>query len=84
MKSIYIALGVHVFDWLSDVLVIQQWLHEEEEEEVDTHALAFCSIGVIIFSSVVSAVAVLVDEGNIRRALFQFFDLLIYEVEIYI
>lgn len=85
MKSVYFSFAVHVFDWMTDVLVILQWLREEEVEDVDhidTQIMAFCAIGVMAFSRLFSTFAIIISERNIRRSVFQFFDLLILEVEL--
>ena len=84
MRGIYGGLSVHCFDVLTDILVIVQWLNEEDKEgdSIDPRAMVWAAIGVLIFSKTFSSIAIYAKEENILRAILQIFDLLIF-VEIY-
>eukprot|EP01083_Nonionella_stella_P169012 572109_1 len=81
MRSVYGGLAVHSFDVLTDVLVIIQWWHEENNEDiknVDTKVMAASAIFVFIGSKVISAIAIYIKDRNITRSALQLFDLLIF------
>lgn len=86
MRNIYSALAVQIFDVMTDILVIGKWYNEENNskndiEGIDSKAMAYCSIGVLVFYHVVSAIAVamIADKKWFLRALAQLFGLLIFE-----
>eukprot|EP01083_Nonionella_stella_P305933 1069290_1 len=84
MRSVYSSLAVHCFDVLTDVLVIMQWMNTRNEpgDHVDPQAMAYSAIAVIVFSRVLSAIAIYIKERDFIRSLLQLFDLLIFQ-EIY-
>eukprot|EP01083_Nonionella_stella_P147989 467791_1 len=84
MRSVYSSLAVHCFDVLTDVLVIIQWMDtpNDPDDHVDPQIMAYCAIGVIVFSRVLSAIAIFLKEQDWARSLLQLFDLLIFQ-EIY-
>ena len=84
MRSIYGGLAVHSFDVLTDILVIIQWLQLANtpnycHENVDPKIMAWSGIAVMVTSKVISTIAIFLKEGDIRRAILQLFDLLIFE-----
>ena len=93
MRSVYSSFIVHSFDIVTDLMVIVQWWYEEEcndidnecvsTDNVDTKLMAYVSIGVIFFHKIISSTLIYLCEGDIIRALLQFFDLLIFQ-EIYL
>eukprot|EP01083_Nonionella_stella_P273327 927103_1 len=84
MRSVYSSLAVHSFDVLTDVLVIAQWMNEDDidGDNVDPQVMAYSAIAVIVFSRVLSAVAIFIKERDVIRSFLQLFDLLIFQ-EIY-
>ena len=55
MRSIYSSLAVHIFDFITDLLVIHEWYHAESKnvengdiEHVDTRLMALCSIIILL------------------------------------
>eukprot|EP01083_Nonionella_stella_P090534 252894_1 len=88
MRSVYCSLAVHVFDVLTDALVIIEWWNLESDpevdiEHVDARAMAICGIIVLLLYKTVSVIAFWAKEASFLRCLFQFLDLLIFE-EIYV
>eukprot|EP01083_Nonionella_stella_P126419 382626_1 len=84
MRSVYSSLAVHSFDVLTDVLVIIQWMNEPNtpDDHIDPRVMAYSAIAVIVFSRVLSAVAIFIKERDLIRSFLQLFDLLIFQ-EIY-
>ena len=88
MRSIYGTLFVHVFDVTTDLLVINEWYNIENRSEpikhIDSRLMAWCSIGVLIFHRIFSAICLFfITNKNIWRTLAQLFDVLVFE-EIYL
>eukprot|EP01083_Nonionella_stella_P086727 241106_1 len=81
MRSVYSSLAVHSFDVLTDILVIIQWQStpNRPDDHVDPQIMAYCAIGVIAFSRVLSAIAIFLKEQDLVRSLLQLFDLLIFQ-----
>ena len=84
MRNVYSAFAVHIFDVMTDLLVIAQWWNEEkgsnETNHVDTRLMAICSLGVLLFHKVISTIAIYVTTNrNKFRAFLQFWDLLLFE-----
>ena len=87
MRGVYSGLAVHSFDVLTDILVIIQWIQLAQtpndcHKNVDPQIMAWSGIAIMIASKAISAIAIFIKERNIRRAILQLFDLLIFE-EIY-
>eukprot|EP01084_Bolivina_argentea_P318522 552401_1 len=84
MRSVYSALAVHSFDVLTDILVIMEWMRTANipGDHIDPQLMAYCGIGVVVFSKVVSSFAIFVKEHDCLRCFLQLFDLLIF-LEIY-
>eukprot|EP01084_Bolivina_argentea_P262723 444410_1 len=80
LKSVYGGLAVHSFDFLTDVLVIVEWLKADniKGDHIDPQAMAYSAIFIMIFSKFISAIAIYVKEESIIRAILQFMDLLIF------
>eukprot|EP01083_Nonionella_stella_P018467 51477_1 len=88
MRTVYCGLAVHVFDVLTDALVIIEWWHLESDpdveiEHVDARVMAICGIIVLLLYKAVSVVAFWAKEASFSRCLLQFLDLLVFE-EIYV
>ena len=85
MRSVYCALAVHVFDILTDILVIVSWIYypDVKGDGVDPQIMALCAIIVLAFHKVTSTILFWSKERYIIRCLLQFLDLLIFE-EIYL
>eukprot|EP01083_Nonionella_stella_P005895 17018_1 len=81
MRGVYSGLAVHSFDVLTDVLVIVQWLNtpDDSADNIDPHIMAYSAIFVMIFSKLVSSFGIYFKERDKRRAVLQFFDLLIFQ-----
>ena len=83
LRSIYASVLFHFFDILTDILVIIQWWYEEktngEINDLDTQLLAKSSVVVLLFHKLMSTFVIFYSERDIRRAVFQFFDLLLLE-----
>eukprot|EP01083_Nonionella_stella_P090537 252902_1 len=81
MRGVYAGLAVHTFDVLTDILVILQWLKTDEHpgDNVNHKIMAFCALGVIAFSRIVSSIAIYIKERSIPRFFLQLFDLLIFQ-----
>ena len=63
MRSIYGCLIVHIFDFTTDLLVIDEWFTKEDKGNipgVDARLMAWWSLGVLLFYRFVSALAILV------------------------
>eukprot|EP01084_Bolivina_argentea_P122178 216536_1 len=45
MRSVYCSLAVHVFDVLTDILVIVSWLHypDQNDDDIDPQIMANCA-----------------------------------------
>ena len=73
MRGIYSSFMVHVFDIITDILVIIELYNQNEESTAEL------SIMILVFGRIISAVAVFVTEINNRalRSFLQLFDLLI-------
>eukprot|EP01084_Bolivina_argentea_P151127 263818_1 len=84
MRGIYSGFAVHSFDVLTDILVINEWMNEpnEEGDNIDPQVMAYSAIFVLLSSRIISAIAIYIKDGNIWRGLLQLFDLLIF-VEIF-
>lgn len=87
MRSIYMRLFIHIFDYFTDLLVIREWIVSERGNKdiahVDTKIMAYCSIGILFFYKIVSSVAIFIVTGSkFKSAVLQFFDILLF-VEIY-
>lgn len=93
MRSMYSSLLVHIFDFFTDLLVINEWYYLErgknsvDVEHVDTNIMAFSGIGIIVLYRFVSMIAIYFSDDSYeyhdwKSALLQFFDLLLF-VEIY-
>ena len=86
MRNIYVSLLVHIFDFFTDLLVIDEWFNAENKKDIDHidgATMAYASISVLIFHKVVSAFAVfVVTEYDYAQSVLQFFDLLLF-TEIY-
>ena len=83
LRSVYSSVFVHLFDIVTDLIVILQWIREQETtKEINTQQLAIISISIIVFHKIFSAFAIYVTEGDQLRALLQLFDLLLF-VEVY-
>ena len=76
MRSVYDGLAVHSFDVLTDVLVIMEWLRLST-----TPNISYENVDLLIITWSKIAVIIIITQ-NIRRALLQLFDMLIFE-EIY-
>ena len=51
MRRIYISSLIHIFDFFTDLIVIYEWYKAEDSknedvEHIDSHIMAYCSIGV--------------------------------------
>ena len=85
MRKIYSAFAVHIFDFMTDLLVIAEWYNAEQTtpggvENVDSRLMAQVSIGILVFYKCISSAAVyLTTERNLLRAFLQFLDLLLFE-----
>eukprot|EP01084_Bolivina_argentea_P151128 263820_1 len=80
LRGVYGALAVHSFDVLTDILVISEWLNEENDDNdhIDPQVMAYSAIFVMISSKLISSVAIYIKERSIIRSIFQFLDLLIF------
>eukprot|EP01084_Bolivina_argentea_P258245 435298_1 len=80
MRGVYGGLAVHSFDVLTDILVIYQWLQyiDIPGDNIDPKVMAYCAIAVLVFSRIISSVAIFMKEKDIGRSILQFFDLLIF------
>eukprot|EP01084_Bolivina_argentea_P250011 418711_1 len=87
MRSIYACFAVHVFDVLTDILVIIKWWNLEQTEgdieNINARTMAICGMSVLVFHRVITALAFWWKERNLTRCLLQFLDLLILQ-EIYV
>ena len=84
MRSIYSSFAVHIFDYMTDLLVISEWYEAErgnkEVDNVDSRLMANLSVSVLIFYKIISSIAVYyATEGNRVRTFLQFWDLLLFE-----
>eukprot|EP01083_Nonionella_stella_P292757 995783_1 len=91
MRSVYGAFAVHMFDVLTDILIIIEWWHLKGNDpeggrdgiaHIDARTMAISAIIVLLFHKCVSVIAFWAKEANAIRCILQFFDLLIFE-EIY-
>eukprot|EP01083_Nonionella_stella_P267589 903975_1 len=86
MRGIYGSFLVHSFDALTDILVIYDWWFRESKHgdiaHIDSRVMAYNSIAILILYKTVSTIAIWSKYHDIRRAMFQFMDILIFE-EIY-
>eukprot|EP01084_Bolivina_argentea_P151129 263821_1 len=84
MKNVYGALAVHCFDVLTDVLVILEWLKLKnvDGDHINPQIMAYSAIFVMLFSKVISTMAIYIKDADIIRCILQIFDLLIFQ-EIY-
>ena len=86
MRSIYASLIVHVFDFITDSLVIWEWSTIEQNkdvEHIDATVMTYSAISVLIFYRIISSIAIFVITNyDMKQALLQLFDLLLF-LEIY-
>ena len=83
MRSVYSSFVVHVFDIMTDLIVIIEWLTAEDKksiDHIDSQLMGYISIGVIFFHKVLSSYAIWVIERNKTRAFLQLFDLIVQEI----
>eukprot|EP01084_Bolivina_argentea_P092707 166763_1 len=87
MRTVYLALAVHLFDVLTDFLVLFTWWHLEQMEgdikDINSRVMALCGLFTLLFHKLISTAAFWMKEENVHRCILQFFDLLIFQ-EIYI
>ena len=85
LRSVYCALIVHLFDVLTDILVIIAWISypDVSGDNIDPKVMAYSALGVLALHKIVSFIAFWAKEGNFLRCLLQVLDLLIFE-EIYL
>eukprot|EP01084_Bolivina_argentea_P030231 56047_1 len=87
MRSIYASFAVHIFDVLTDILVILEWWNLENNgndiKNVDARVMSICGILIMFFHRFITTFVFWVKERNLFRCLLQFVDLLILQ-EIYI
>ena len=86
MRNVYSSFAVHIFDFMTDILVISEWYDAEKVsnggpvEHVDSRLMAQVSIGVLIFYKIISSLAIfLITNYSFTRAFLQFWDLLVFE-----
>ena len=76
MRSVYCAFAVHVFDVLTDVLVLIQWWTLEHNgvdvKHIDAKVMALCMVTLLIYK--VISTAFWAKEKNIIRCILQFLD----------
>eukprot|EP01083_Nonionella_stella_P315883 1142365_1 len=89
MRSVYISLAVHIFDVLTDILVLIEWWYLEDESKggedlphIDARLMALCAIITLFLHKIVSTLAFWIKERSVYRCVFQLLDVLIFE-EIY-
>ena len=77
------SLVVHLFDVLTDTLIIIEWWYLEERqgdiEHVNPRMMAQCGIFVLLLHRVMSTLAFSIKDKSPYRSLLQFFDVLIFE-----
>eukprot|EP01084_Bolivina_argentea_P132876 234483_1 len=85
MRSVYCSMAVHIFDVLTDVLVIIGWFYYPDEtgDNINAKTMAICGIFILLFHKFVSVIVFWTKERSIIRCMLQFFDLLIFQ-EIYL
>eukprot|EP01083_Nonionella_stella_P192428 711306_1 len=87
MRSVYVSLAVHIFDVLTDILVLIEWWYLEEGgtdlRHIDSRLMAICAIITLLLHKTVSTLAFWIKERNVYRCVLQLLDVLIFE-EIYI
>eukprot|EP01084_Bolivina_argentea_P310382 537086_1 len=87
MRSVYCSFAVHVFDVITDILIIIEWWNLEQNGEnikdINAKTMAICGIVVLLFHKIISTIAFWAKEKSISRCVLQFLDLLIFE-EIYV
>ena len=85
LRNVYGPLAVHLFDILTDILVIISWYKfpDIQGDGIDPIVMANCAIIVLLFHKFISIVAFWAKEKSIKRCLLQLFDLLIFQ-EIYL
>lgn len=84
MRGVYTSFFVHCFDITTDLLVISEWYNAETPndnrvEHIDSQLMAWCSVSVIIFHAIISAVAVFLTSKSYIRCILQLFGLLLFE-----
>ena len=82
MRGIYSAFVVHVFDVMTDIMVISEWYIADDDKqiEIDSKLMSYLAMGILVFYKLVSSIAILfVSEFSVYRAVLQFFDLYIFE-----
>ena len=85
LRSVYCSVAVHIFDILTDILVILSWLSYPDisNDNIDPRVMAISAIIVLVIHKLVSFIAFWAKEGSIVRCVLQVLDLLIFE-EIYL
>eukprot|EP01084_Bolivina_argentea_P280006 478766_1 len=87
MRSVYTSFAVHVFDQLTDILVILEWWDLEQNgndiKGINSRIMAICGLTVLLFHRFITSLAFWVKEKNILRCILQLFDFLVFE-EIFI
>ena len=66
MRSVYSSFLVHAFDIATDLIVIIEWLTEEDKEHVDSKLMAYFSISIIVFHKIISSFAIWIVEISIQ------------------
>eukprot|EP01084_Bolivina_argentea_P259444 437760_1 len=73
MRSVYCAFVVHVFDVLTDVLVIIEWWNLEQSgtdiPNIDPKTMALCGIVVLLFHKFISTIVFWAKEKKITRCI---------------
>eukprot|EP01083_Nonionella_stella_P304126 1055422_1 len=87
MRSVYACFMVHIFDVLTDCLVLFEWYYWEEKHgdlrHINPRIMAICGIAILLFHKLTSTLAIWMKEKEILRCVLQFMDLLIL-LEIYV
>ena len=82
MRTIYLSLFVHIFDFVTDLLVIGEWYREENNndvEHIDSKTMAYSSIAILIFYRIISSLAIfIISEKDCKQAMYQLFDVLLF------
>ena len=81
LRSVYCSLVVHLFDVLTDILVIISWLSypDIEGDHIDPKVMAYSALAVLAIHKLVSFIAFWTKERKLSRCVLQVLDLLIFE-----
>ena len=85
MRAVYTCSIVHIFDFITDLLVIHEWYiiedgtSEKDVAHIDSPLMASWSVAILIFHRIISSFAIFISSNrDLKQAILQLFDILLF------